>query len=130
MEAARLDQQRDTNDLEPIGAKLSQYEIGISSTDPGLARFVTYDNIGLLTALVDIVVICAACLIATVAYQGLFLVAIGETTWLLTIGGLSGLLFVLVTKSRGLYRTAALLSGTEQRNGLISSWIVTLLIIT
>ena len=113
-----------------LAENLSQSEIGVTSTDVGLARFISYDNVGRLTAVVDIVVICAACLIATVAYQGLFLVAIGETTWLLTIGGLSGLLFVLVTKSRGLYRTAALLSGTEQRNGLVSSWIVTLLIIT
>jgi Undecaprenyl-phosphate glucose phosphotransferase len=98
--------------------------------DVGLGRLITYDNIGLLTAVVDIVVITAACLIATVAYQGLFLAAIGDATWLLAVGAHSGLLFVLVTKSRGLYRTAALLSETEQRNGLVSSWIMTLLMIT
>jgi Undecaprenyl-phosphate glucose phosphotransferase len=103
---------------------------GITSTDVGLARFITYDNIGLLTAVMDVVVITASCLIAAVAYQGLFLAAVGDATWLWAIGAHSGLLFVLVTKSRGFYRTAALLSGTEQRNGLISSWIVTFLIIT
>jgi undecaprenyl-phosphate galactose phosphotransferase/putative colanic acid biosynthesis UDP-glucose lipid carrier transferase len=98
--------------------------------DARLARFITYDNVGLLTAVVDIVVITASCLIATVVYQGLFLAAIGDATWLLAIAAHSSLLFVLLTKSRGLYRTAALLSETEQRNGLVSSWIMTLLIIT
>jgi Undecaprenyl-phosphate glucose phosphotransferase len=110
--------------------ELSQSDIAATSTDVRLARLITYDNIGLLTAVVDIVVITASCLIATVAYQGLFLAAIGDATWLLAVGAHSSLLFVLVTKSRGLYRTAALLSETEQRNGLVSSWIMTLLIIT
>jgi Undecaprenyl-phosphate glucose phosphotransferase len=108
----------------------SKSEIGATSTNVGLGRLITYDNIGLLTAVVDIVVITASCLIATVAYQGLFLAAIGDATWLLAIGAHSSLLFVLVTKSRGLYRPAALLSEAEQRNGLVSSWIMTLLIIT
>jgi Undecaprenyl-phosphate glucose phosphotransferase len=98
--------------------------------DVMLARFITYDNIGLLTAVVDIMVITVSCLIAAVVYQGLFLAAIGDATWLLAIGAHSSLLFVLLTKSQGLYRTSALLSKTEQRNGLVSSWVMTLLIIT
>jgi Undecaprenyl-phosphate glucose phosphotransferase len=116
--------------LERAATNLPRTEIGATSTDIGLARFITYDNIGPLTAVVDIVVITASSLIATVAYQGLFLASISDATWLLAIGAHSGLLFVLVTKSRGLYRTAALLSEAEQRNGLVSSWIMTLLIIT
>jgi Undecaprenyl-phosphate glucose phosphotransferase len=130
MEAARLSQQGDMNDLEPIMAKLPRSEIGITSTGAGLTRFVTYDNVGLLTAVIDIVVIAASCLIATVAYHSLFLLPLDDATWLLTISAHSGLLFALVTKSRGFYRTAALLSETEQRNGVVSSWIVMLLIIT
>jgi Undecaprenyl-phosphate glucose phosphotransferase len=100
---------------------------GSTSPDVGVARFIGYGNIGVLTAAVDIAVITASGLIATLAYH---LVAMGEATWLLTIGAHSGLLFALVTKSRGLYRPAALLSETEQRNGLVSSWIVTLLAVT
>src|SRR5262249_22573042 len=96
----------------------------------GLTRFITYDSIGLLTAMMDVVVITASCLVATMAYQGLFLPEIGDPTWLLVIGAHSSLLFVLVTKARGLYRPAALLSETGQQNGLVSSWIVTLLIVT
>jgi Undecaprenyl-phosphate glucose phosphotransferase len=113
----------------PFAGELSKSEISATSTDVGLSRFITYDNIGLLTAVADFAVITASCLIASVAYQGLFLAAIGDAPWLLAIGAHSSLLFVLVTKSRGLYRTAALLSET-QRNGLLSSWIMTLLIIT
>jgi undecaprenyl-phosphate galactose phosphotransferase/putative colanic acid biosynthesis UDP-glucose lipid carrier transferase len=105
-------------------------ELPKSETNVGLARFITYDNIGLLAAAVDTVIITASCLIATVAYQVVFLSSIGDATWLLAIGAHSSLLFVLVTKARGLYRTAALLSKTEQRNGLVSSWTMTLLIIT
>jgi Undecaprenyl-phosphate glucose phosphotransferase len=100
---------------------------GSTSPDVGVARFIGYGNIGVLTAAVDVAVITASGLIATVVYH---LVAMGEATWLLTIGAHSGLLFALVMKSRGLYRPAALLSETEQRNGLVSSWIVTLLVIT
>jgi Undecaprenyl-phosphate glucose phosphotransferase len=100
---------------------------GSTSPDVGVARFIGYGNIGVLTAAVDVAVITASGLIATVVYH---LVAMGEASWLLTIGAHSGLLFALVTKSRGLYRPAALLSETEQRNGLVSSWIVTLLVIT
>src|SRR5262249_27121924 len=103
---------------------------GITSTDVGLGRFITYDTIGVLTAVMDMVVITASCLIATLAYQSVFLPAIGDPTWLLVIGAHSSLLFVLVTKARGLYRPAALLSETGQRNGLVSSWIVTLLVVT
>jgi Undecaprenyl-phosphate glucose phosphotransferase len=112
----------------PFTEELSQSEIAATSTN--VRGFITYGNIGLLTAVVDILVITASCLIATVTYQGLFLAAIGDATWPLAIGAHSSLLFVLVTKSRGLYRPAALLSETEQRNGLVSSWIMTLLIIT
>jgi Undecaprenyl-phosphate glucose phosphotransferase len=116
------------NILETSAADLlPRSENGFTSPDVGVARFISYDNIGLLTAAMDIAVITGSGLIATLVYH---LVAMGEATWLLTIGAHSGLLFALVTKSRGLYRPAALLSGTEQRNGLVSSWIVTLLIIT
>jgi Undecaprenyl-phosphate glucose phosphotransferase len=106
---------------------LGHHPVGVTSNGVGQTRFIGYGNIGVLTAAVDIAVITASGLIATVVYH---LVAMGEATWLLTIGAHSGLLFALVTKSRGLYRPAALLSETEQRNGLVSSWIVTLLVVT
>jgi Undecaprenyl-phosphate glucose phosphotransferase len=106
---------------------LGHHPVGVTSNGVGQTRFIGYGNIGVLTAAVDVAVITASGLIATVVYH---LVAMGEATWLLTIGAHSGLLFALVMKSRGLYRPAALLSETEQRNGLVSSWIVTLLVIT
>src|ERR1700757_2205034 len=62
---------------------------GTTSPDVGVARFIGYGNIGVLTAAVDIAVITASGLIATVVYH---LVAMGEATWLLTIGAHSGLL--------------------------------------
>jgi hypothetical protein len=49
------------------------------------------------------VVITAACLIATMPYQGLFLAAIGDPTRL--VGAHSRPFFVLMARARGLYRT-------------------------
>jgi Undecaprenyl-phosphate glucose phosphotransferase len=95
-----------------------------------VSELVSYGNIGLLAAALDFVAITLSSLLAGLAYHYFALGARADTSALLGIGANSGLLFVLLTASRGFYRTRALLSGTKQANGIISAWISVLLIVT
>ena len=95
-----------------------------------VSELVSYGNIGILAAALDLIVITLSSLVAGVAYQHFALGSEVDTSALLGIGANSGLLFVLLTASRGFYRTRALLSATKQINRIISTWISVLLMVT
>ena len=95
-----------------------------------VSELISYGNIGLLTAAADFLVITLSSIIAGLAYHYFALGYETDTSALLGIGVNSGLIFVLLTASRGFYRTRALLLGTKQINGIISAWISVLLMVT
>jgi hypothetical protein len=76
-------------------------------------RVFTYGNVGPITAIVDCVVIVAASVVAGVAYHMAALDRPGDIGAFAGIGSNTALLFVLLAKSRGMYRPAALLWAWE-----------------
>jgi undecaprenyl-phosphate galactose phosphotransferase/putative colanic acid biosynthesis UDP-glucose lipid carrier transferase len=86
----------------------------------------TYGNVGPVAALVDCIVIVAASVAAGVAYHLAVLGKAGDIGAYAGVGSNTALLFVLLAKSRGLYRPAALLWASEWRR-IIASWVAVLL---
>ena len=86
----------------------------------------TYGNVGLVTAIVDWVVIVVASVTAGVAYHLMALGAIGDVGAFAGVGSNTALLFVLLAKSKGMYRPTALLRSLEWRR-VVSSWLAVLL---
>ena len=64
-----------------------------------------------------------------IAYHVLFRTGIGDIAAFIGVGNYSALVFILLTKSRGLYRATALLSPARQFRGVIFGWFVVLLAI-
>jgi Undecaprenyl-phosphate glucose phosphotransferase len=93
-------------------------------------ELVSYGNVGLLAVAADFLAITLSSLVGGLAYHYLAFGSAGDCSALLGIGANSGLLFVLLTASRGFYRTRAILSGTRQANRIISTWIAVLLVMT
>jgi Undecaprenyl-phosphate glucose phosphotransferase len=93
-------------------------------------EFVSYGNIGVLAAAADLLAITLASLVGGLVYHYFAFGSVADWSALLGVGANSGLLFVLLTASRGFYRTRAILSGTGQANGIISAWVSVLLVVT
>ena len=91
-----------------------------------VAKLVSYGNIGAL----DLAVITLSSVSADSAYHYFVFGSQVDFAALVGIGTNSGLLFVLISASRGYYETRALLSAEKKVNGFISSWISVLLIMT
>jgi undecaprenyl-phosphate galactose phosphotransferase/putative colanic acid biosynthesis UDP-glucose lipid carrier transferase len=89
-------------------------------------KLVSYGNIGAL----DLAVITLSSVSADSAYHYFVLASQVDLSALLGIGTNSGLLFVLLSASRGHYQTRALLSAKKKVSGIVSSWISILLIMT
>jgi undecaprenyl-phosphate galactose phosphotransferase/putative colanic acid biosynthesis UDP-glucose lipid carrier transferase len=102
----------------------------VQATFGHISGLVSYGNIGLLTASLDFLVITLSSVVAGFTYQHFALGSGTDTAALLGIGANSGLLFVLLTASRGFYRTRALSSSAMLTNGVISAWVSVLLIVT
>jgi undecaprenyl-phosphate galactose phosphotransferase/putative colanic acid biosynthesis UDP-glucose lipid carrier transferase len=103
----------------------------VSRADIGhVNKLVSYGNIGFLVATLDLAVITLSSASADSAYHHFVLGSQVDLSALLGIGTNSGLLFVLLSASRGHYRTRALLSAKKKANGIVSSWISVLLIMT
>ena len=98
--------------------------------DIGVNKLVSYENIGFLVAALDLALIALSSVAADSVYHYFVLGSPADFSALLGIGTNSGLLFVLISASRGYYRARTLLSAKEKDNGIISSWILVLLIIT
>lgn len=105
----------------------------VSSAQAGLDHafeLVSYGNIGVLAAAADFSAITLASIVSGLAYHYFAFGSQADCSALLGIGANSGLLFILLTASRGFYRTRAILSGTRQANGIISAWVSVLLVVT
>jgi undecaprenyl-phosphate galactose phosphotransferase/putative colanic acid biosynthesis UDP-glucose lipid carrier transferase len=95
-----------------------------------IANRLSYGNIGFLVAALDFAVIFLSSVAAGIAYHYFALGSQADITALVGIGANSGLLFILITASRGYYRARALLSATNQARAVISTWVCVLLITT
>jgi undecaprenyl-phosphate galactose phosphotransferase/putative colanic acid biosynthesis UDP-glucose lipid carrier transferase len=95
-----------------------------------LAKLLSYGNIGFLVAALDLAVITLSSLAADSAYHYFVLGSQVDLAALLGIGMNSGLLFGLISASRGHYQARDLLSAKKRANGIVSSWISVLLIMT
>src|SRR6516225_4189498 len=95
-----------------------------------MAKLLSYGNIGFLVAALDLAIIMLSSVAADIAYHYFVLGSQADLAALLGIGMNSGLLFVLIAASRGHYRTRDLLSAKKKANGIVSSWISVLLIMT
>jgi undecaprenyl-phosphate galactose phosphotransferase/putative colanic acid biosynthesis UDP-glucose lipid carrier transferase len=78
----------------------------------------------------DFAVITLSSVAADSAYHYFVLGSQVDLSALVGVGTNSGLLFVLINASRGYYQTRALLSARKKVNGVISSWVFILLIVT
>jgi undecaprenyl-phosphate galactose phosphotransferase/putative colanic acid biosynthesis UDP-glucose lipid carrier transferase len=92
----------------------------------GPQQLFTYGNVGPITAILDCVLIVSASVIAGVAYHLLVLGNTGDIGAFAGIGSNAALLFVLLAKSRGMYRPTALLWSSEWRR-IVASWAAVLL---
>jgi undecaprenyl-phosphate galactose phosphotransferase/putative colanic acid biosynthesis UDP-glucose lipid carrier transferase len=95
-----------------------------------VGKLVSYGNIGFLVAALDSALIALSSVAADSVYHYFVLGSQVDFSALLAIGTNSGLLFVLISASRGYYRTKTLLSAKKKAHGVISSWVFVLLIIT
>jgi exopolysaccharide biosynthesis polyprenyl glycosylphosphotransferase len=86
----------------------------------------TYGNVGPITALIDCAVIIAASVAAGVAYHMLAVGVPGDIAAFAGVGSNTALLFVLLAKSRGMYRPTALL-WTPQWQRIVACWGAVLL---
>jgi len=86
----------------------------------------TYGNVGPVTAIIDCVVIVAASVAAGVAYHMLALGVVGDIAAFAGVGSNTALLFVLLAKSRGMYRPTALLWASQWQR-IVACWAAVLL---
>jgi undecaprenyl-phosphate galactose phosphotransferase/putative colanic acid biosynthesis UDP-glucose lipid carrier transferase len=117
-----------------VGTHLSQSpNETVSGAQAGLGyvgKLVSFRNIGFLVAALDFVVITLTSIGADSAYHYFVRGSQVDISALLGIGTNSGLLFVLISASRGYYQTRALLSAKKKAYGITSLWIFVLLIVT
>ncbi len=86
----------------------------------------TYGNVGPITAIIDCFVIVAASVVAGVAYHMAVLGVAGDIAAFAGVGSNAALLFILLAKSRGMYRPTALL-WTSQWQRIVACWGAVLL---
>jgi exopolysaccharide biosynthesis polyprenyl glycosylphosphotransferase len=86
----------------------------------------TYGNVGPITAIIDCSVIVAASVAAGVAYHLAVLDVVGDIAAFAGVGSNAALLFVLLAKSRGMYRPTGLL-WTSQWQRIVACWGAVLL---
>jgi undecaprenyl-phosphate galactose phosphotransferase/putative colanic acid biosynthesis UDP-glucose lipid carrier transferase len=86
----------------------------------------TYGNVGPVTAIIDCVVIIAASVAAGVAYHMAAQGDIGDLAAFAGVGSHTALLFILLARSRGMYRPTALL-WTPQWRRIVACWAAVLL---
>ena len=95
-----------------------------------LFRHFSYRHISVIAALSDLVLILAASVATGVLYHLFFFESKGDLNDFVAVGGYSGLIFVLLFNSLGLYRPNTLLSATTQIRGIIGAWGAVLLFVT
>jgi Undecaprenyl-phosphate glucose phosphotransferase len=93
-------------------------------------EYVSYQRIGVFTAISDFALILAASIATGVVYHFLAFDNQGNVGTFVAVGGYSGLIFVLLSKLLGLYQPNALLSARAQIRGLVIAWGGALLFVT
>jgi hypothetical protein len=93
-------------------------------------EYVSYQRIGVFTAISDFALILAASIATGVVYHFLAFDNQGNVGTFVAVGGYSGLIFVLLSKLLGLYQPNALLSAGAQIRGLVIAWGGALLFVT
>jgi Undecaprenyl-phosphate glucose phosphotransferase len=83
---------------------------------------ISYQRIGLVTAISDFVLILVASVDTGVAYHILAFHIDGAVQAFAFVGCYSGLTFVLLCNAQGLYRPQVLLSATTQTRGVVIAW--------
>ncbi len=95
-----------------------------------LSRFISFNNVGPVVSILDFVLVVAASIIAGIAYHLIELDSLGDISAFTVVGYGTGILFVLLMKSRGLYRPMALMSTANQLRGVGFAWLTVLLLLT
>ena len=90
---------------------------------------ISYGNIGLLVAGVDFALIVAGSLLAGIGYHLFAYHHLPDIGPLLAIGLNCAVVFILLGKSRGLYRPTELLSKDKQFRAVIFSWLMALFVL-
>src|SRR5712692_6881629 len=102
---------------------------GSSDAKP-FSAWISYRAVGVFIALLDFVLIVLASVVAGVGYHSFLIGSGGDVGAFIGIGANAALLFILLTSSRGAYRTPILLSAAKQLHGVVIAWIVVLLAMT
>jgi Undecaprenyl-phosphate glucose phosphotransferase len=100
--------------------------VGMGGLRSAPQQLFTYGNVGPITAVVDCAVIVVASVAAGIAYHVLALGKVGDIGAYAGVGSNTALLFVLLAKSRGLYRPAALLWASQWQR-IVASWVAVVL---
>jgi hypothetical protein len=109
----------------------SELQRQVQKVRPKLASVVfTHRNIRWLTAVMDLAVISVASVVGGLVYHRVFLQSAGPVLPLLGIAANTGLIFVLLTQLRGLYRTPALMASRKQIASAAVNWMLALLMVT
>lgn len=93
-----------------------------------LFQYISYQRIGIFTAVFDFAMILTAGIATGVAFHFLGFAMDGDVAAFAFVGCYSGLMFVLLTDALGLYRPKAILSATHIR-GVVHVWGAVLLFV-
>jgi Undecaprenyl-phosphate glucose phosphotransferase len=85
-------------------------------------QLISYQRIGVFTAIFDFALILAASIATGVTYHFLGFAMDCDVAAFAFVGCYSGLTFVLLTNALGLYRPTAVLAGSTQIRGVINAW--------
>jgi Undecaprenyl-phosphate glucose phosphotransferase len=99
-----------------VHAIAGRYEAGSST------RLISYRTVGRLTAILDYILIVAACFAAGYGYHFFVLSKIADYGPYLAIGNVSAIIFVML--SHGLYRTPRLISLSNQIRDISINWTI------
>ena len=93
-------------------------------------QYISYQRIGLFTAISDFALIVTTSIAIGVAYSFFVFETEGNVETFAFLGCYSGLLFVLWANALGLYRPKAVLSASAQIRGVVIAWGAVLLFVT
>jgi Undecaprenyl-phosphate glucose phosphotransferase len=100
---------------------ISEAPVGAAASLRPTPQLLSYQNVGLITAISDAVLIVAASLVAGVGYHRLAFGHVGEINEFIGIGSNAAILFILLAKAQGLYRPTTLL-WTPRVRSVVAAW--------
>jgi undecaprenyl-phosphate galactose phosphotransferase/putative colanic acid biosynthesis UDP-glucose lipid carrier transferase len=93
-------------------------------------RYISFENVGRLTGLLDGLLIVASSLISAIAYHDIALNGEPYLKQYFGIGIVSALIFISLTASRNLYRVHSLIYFQAQAKQILSPWLVVVAVCT